>query len=104
MYTYFIIRHKETYEFMPLAKRGKGYSYWNPFNSELQNPSWVISNIPRLFATEREANLVIASWAKGYYTYKFSLESGDSYKEYHKDNRKKSDLEIIKCDITFDEY
>lgn len=57
---YYVIRHKETKEYMPEYKGGKGYSFWladDIKDNHLPHP--------RLITTKEKAQKVIVEWAKG---------------------------------------
>ena len=43
---YYMIRHKASGEFMPIMKRGRGYTHWNPSNPE-NNKIRMMTNCPR---------------------------------------------------------
>lgn len=57
----YVIRHKKTGRLMPLASSNRGYTYWDPYDSE----SLVrMENVPRLLSL-RAAKGAVAAWAKG---------------------------------------
>lgn len=57
---YFLIRHKESGEFMPEYKYGRGYSYWR-YDNIMDNQH----KYPRLIESRAKAQKVIVEWAKG---------------------------------------
>jgi len=102
----FLIRHKETKEFMPLTRRNKGYSWWNPGTKT--SPSNVLPNTVRILPTERQAKQVITQWTimpnssiRGYTDHSTGEDDYDICTS--DDGRKKEDLEIVPARIVFDE-
>ena len=57
---YYVIRHKETKEYMPEYKGGKGYSFWLADNIKANH-----LHHPRLITTKEKAQKIIVEWAKG---------------------------------------
>jgi hypothetical protein len=97
--TFYVIRHKASGEVMPLIRRGRGYSWWNPAVKQESHPPFMIG-IPRLFANQRNATKAIEQWLvfpngrrKGYQD---STGDWDEIVVSKDDGRKKSDLDIIK--------
>jgi hypothetical protein len=95
---YFLIRHKATGEYMPLAKR-KGYTHWNPgIPGKVFGASM---GVPRLIDTRRKAARIIVMWAS---QPNLSYHHTDNIWESHdlqikEDGRKKEDLEIVEVCI-----
>jgi hypothetical protein len=94
---FYIIRHLATGQIMPLARLGKGYSFWNPskgaeFISKL--------DVPRLFRTVEHAEKVISAWAsRPNLQYKYSALRDSDELVCNPDGRKFSDLGIEKVTI-----
>lgn len=87
---FYIIKHKSTGQIMPLMKRNRGYSHWNPAIDKTVYS--IITNIPRLLLTEAQAKRVINGW----YNCRNSRNDIDGdFCLGPMDNRKKEDLEII---------
>ena len=96
---YFVIRHKESQEFMPsrmFRTSNRGFSCWRSLKRATLRPN------SRLFRTKKAAYNAIIAWARGEYVRE--IEESNSYYDlletkdvsYYKDiGRKKSDLEII---------
>ena len=88
---YYAIRHKTTGELMPLMKRGRGYSHWNPGTVD-EIKVYAQTEIPRLLKSKRQAERVIIGW----FTCPNSRNDYDGdIKIGLNDNRSKTDLEII---------
>lgn len=97
--TLYAIRHKETGLFMPLLKRNRGYSHWNP-PELLKN---IDTGVPRLLTTRKKAQQCISQW--------FTFPNGkrgvsqshdgewDDIVDFKPDGRKKEDLEIIQLEL-----
>lgn len=88
---YYGIRHKVSGKLMPQMKRGRGYSHWNPGNSNA-HIVYAELNIPRLLKSEKQANTVINCWfnmPNSRNDYDGDIKLGAS------DGRKKEDLEVI---------
>jgi hypothetical protein len=99
----YAIRHKATKQLMPLMKRGKGYSHWNPSAVKYKIHSEL--NIPRLLESEKQAKKVITNWyycPNGKNIYWRDHESGywENDIEFKSDERKKDDLEIVKVIVS----
>ena len=95
MSIYYAIRHKETGQLMPHAKRGRGYTHWNPPNGVMNEAL----DSPRLFSTLRKAKKVISIWAS------LPCAREDYYGETRSgirvalDGRKKEDLEVVQIHL-----
>lgn len=100
----YVIRHKETGEYMPQLK-GKGYSHWNPaVVNTISNLSRKLFGTPRLFPTRRSAMTSITQWASNPNAYNGYRKDAapwddDIIIKSKDDGRKKEDLEIVKVDI-----
>lgn len=96
------IRHKETSEFMPLMKRGRGYSHWNPSNLEAHK-IYARLDIPRLLISRKQALKVISSWFAGqngkHTSYQSYSGEWDDIVDFKSDNRKKEDLEVVEVRV-----
>ena len=103
---YYIIRHKSTGQIMPLMKRNRGYSHWNPSNKE--NPSYKIYSelkVPRILESLQSAKKVINGWKdypNGKNSPMYDRESGYTEFDLHfkDDGRNKEDLEIVKVTLS----
>lgn len=101
---FFALRHKASKTLMPLIRRGKGYTHWNP--SKPIKFATRILNVPRLFESERVALKALNAWAtmpnaemRGYTSY----AGEDDYDFFTKeDGRTKDDLEIVPVELTYD--
>lgn len=94
----YAIRHKTTGELMPLMKRNRGYSHWNP-GTVKEIKVYAQTNIPRLLLTEAMAKRVISGW------FNCPNSRNDSDGELTlgpMDNRQKEDLEIVKVVLSFE--
>jgi hypothetical protein len=101
--TFYFIRHKETKQIMPLAKRNRGYSHWNPSSDGIL-PSKMFLGVPRLLESKEQAKKCISLWfacQNGRRSMHQSSYTGewDDIVDFKVDNRKKEDLEIIKIRI-----
>ena len=98
--TYYLIRHKATSRFMPLMKRNRGYSHWNPSQEKEQINE---TKIPRFLISEKQARQVIDWWAhlpNARLSYHQSYNGDDNeFLDFKDDGRKKEDLEIIEVKI-----
>ena len=94
----YAIRHKATQKFMPLFKKNKGYSHWNPAVVDKEIAAKETGTI-RIFAKELSAKLAIAQWYsnpnaeyRGYTSY----SGEDDYDlRVKSDGREKEDLEVV---------
>lgn len=95
----FVIRHKASGELMPLMRRGKGYSHWNPGNQK-----YVIqaqTDTPRILLSKKQAQGVINQWnaipnGKMHYSSpSWYNPDGDESMDIKPDGRRKEDLEIV---------
>ena len=96
---YFVIRHKESQEFMPtkmFRTSNRGFSCWRSLDEQPYDPT------PRLFRTKKAAYNAIIAWARGEYVREieesggyFDLSETKDFSYYKDIGRKKSDLEII---------
>jgi len=96
--TYFIIRHKATNTVMPQLK-GKGYSHWNPNQTENQVSLRKLTGCPRLFETKNSAYRAIVQWnacPNAYNGWHDTYDGGEPSVNIKPDERSKDDLEIIK--------
>lgn len=91
----YIIKHRATGKIMPLMKRNRGYSHWNP--SIPDKTVYSQTEIPRLLLTRKQAERVIHGW----------YNCPNSRNDYDgdlclgpMDNRKKEDLQIVKVIIS----
>jgi len=99
--TYYMIRHKASGEFMPQAKRDKGYSHWNPSNP---NTKFIAGlSVPRLIDTKKRAARCIIHWAVNPNARRSATTSYYGEQNYiidtKPDGRTKNDLEIVEIDI-----
>lgn len=96
-----VIRHKATGELMPLMRRGKGYSHWNPSNPD-SKPSQRM-HVPRVLKSRKQANACIHAWFNnpnaryGGYTNSYGEDDYDVIT--NDDGRKIEDLEIVEVDL-----
>lgn len=101
---YYMIRHKETGEFMPELKRTRGYSHWNPSKVDtVEHLGKKVLGVPRLFASRKKAHNSIVQW-NAVPNGRFKLVQGyDGDSDYDvdikPDGRSKDDLEIIEVNI-----
>jgi len=98
---YYAIRHKASQSIMPLAKRNRGYSHWNPGNGKPEVK--IFTSIPRLLESEKQAKKCISMWfsfpngkQSSYQTYDGEW---DDIIDFKPDNRKKEDLEIVEVEV-----
>jgi len=97
----FVIRHKATGKFMPLFRRNKGYSHWNPSNTEKK--AHQETNHIRVFSNLVAAKIAYRSWFitqnaefAGYTT----TDGEDDYTTIDKkDDRKQEDIEIVEAEL-----
>lgn len=97
--TYYIIRHKATRQVMPLMKRGRGYTSWNPSSTKEEDKVFSATDLPRLIWSKEKAKRVISVWSfmpNGYVKHNWD---GDSDIDIKPDGRTKDDLEIVKIRI-----
>lgn len=102
LFILYVIRHKESNTLMPLMKRGRGYSHWNPSNPNAHKIT-VELNIPRFLSSRKQAKRVIDmwfSWPNGK-TSGYQSRDGewDDTVDTKTDNRKKEDLEVVEVRI-----
>lgn len=94
---YCIIRHKVSGELMPLFRKGRGYTHWNPSNQK----KLVVKDmgVPRLIKNREMARRVIRQWIAmpnaEYSEYTNSHGEDDYDIRFTDDGRKKEDLEIL---------
>jgi hypothetical protein len=86
---------------MPQAKKDRGYSHWNPDNSEHKFEQAL--GVPRLIDTRRRAAHIIAQWtcfpnARGVTTQGYEGDI-DFDIDTKPDGRKKEDLEIVEVSL-----
>ena len=101
--TFYLIRHIATQQVMPLCRRNRGYSWWNPNRKDDKEsrPKVLFLEIPRLLKSEKQAKKVIAMWRAfpngkhSFYQSSYDGEYNDSI-DFKDDGRKKEDLEVIK--------
>lgn len=96
----FLIRHKKSRLFMPLMKRGRGYTHWNP-NTEEGQKVFAETKLPRFFISYDSARRTIDQWKIGILKRTFSHggyfdEDTSEYLDLKEDGRSKDDLEIVK--------
>lgn len=98
----YLIRHKDTGELMPLMRRGRGYSHWNP--ALTGNIVDAAMNMPRMFPTRNNAQKAITAWAcmpnSEYRGYTNHYEESDYDICSKDDGRKKEDLEVVMVEMT----
>lgn len=102
---YYMIRHKDTGEFMPELKRTRGYSHWNPgvvdtltiFNKQK------LLGTPRLFKSSNQARRCVLLWAANpnAKAKQYQRSDGEWDEEFYTkpDGRKREDLEVVIVDI-----
>lgn len=104
-YLYYVIRHKATGELMPQAKRNRGYSHWNPGNTEHKFDQTL--GVPRLIDTRRKAAKCIVEWANlpngRHSSYQSYDGEWDETVDSKPDGRKREDLEIVEIDLILKE-
>jgi len=99
----YLIRHKATGEYMPLYRRGKGYSHWNPSHPEKMIAAQNM-RVLRLFKSRSQAIRVVRVWVANP-----NLERGHGYfgdgdtLKVQSDGRKIEDLEICPINIIIGE-
>ena len=103
---YFLIRHKATGEFMPEAKRNKGYTHWNPSILEAEFKNRL--GVPRLIDTRRSAAKCISVWAaspNASHSFYQDSYAGDYYDIINTkdDGRKPEDLEVVEVELKIKE-
>lgn len=99
MITLYGIRHKATGKLMPLFKKNRGYSHWNPGSTYTHELVAKDTGIPRLLKSLKQANAVIRLWyqnpnmERSFSTY----PDGDEYDyiQTRYDGRIKDDLEVV---------
>lgn len=100
--TVYVIRHKATQQIMPLMKKNKGYSHWNP-GREVQRKLIGRTDIPRILHSEKQAKQVIVMWKalpNGRMT--FMQNTHGEYEDdidFKDDGRRKDDLEIVPMEL-----
>ena len=98
----FMIRHVTTGEIMPLAKRNRGYSWWNPAKPRDTLVSWLTT--PRVFTTREQAKKAILGWVSypnSRLTFRYGSYGEEDY-DFHDitpDGRLRTDLEIVEVRI-----
>ena len=96
-----MIRHKASGEFMPLMKRGKGYSHWNPVAQT--EKIIATTNIPRFLPSLRMSRRVCSMWVtmpNAYMGYSTNYNGDENYDlKWKDDGRKIEDLEIVTVNI-----
>lgn len=99
---YYAIRHKASGEFMPQLKKNRGYSHWNPSNSEHTMIAKTLG-VPRLLDTRRRAARCIHMWANNpnsrYAGYTTAYGEDDYGIDMKDDGRKAEDLEVVELDL-----
>jgi hypothetical protein len=91
----YAVRHKATQQLMPLMKRGRGYSSWNPATAvEGERQVYASTDIPRLLSSERAAAKVIAAWARNPNCHYWRTHD-DEEMIVKQDGRQASDLEVV---------
>ena len=97
---YYAIRHKATNELMPLTRRNRGYTHWNPVsNIGIQK---VALNVPRLFESGTKAYAAIIQWAATpNLVIRYNEELCDTYRNTTPDGRKRDDLEVIEVELVW---
>lgn len=97
--TFYLIRHIATKQIMPLARRNRGYSHWNPDSDSIITKG-LFRNVPRLLESEKQAAQCIRQWfnyPNGRQTsYQTHYGEWDDIVDFKPDGRKKEDLEIVK--------
>lgn len=103
--TFYLIRHKATQQIMPLTKRNRGYSWWNPARIDTveSRPQILFLDVPRLLKSEEQAKRCILQWftypnGRNSITQSYSGECDDIV-DFKEDGRKKEDLEVVKIRI-----
>lgn len=99
--SYYVIRHKATGQIMPLMKRGRGYSHWNPGNPKAPALTYALT-VPRMLTTPEQAERCIRQWAcapnkteKIVHSFGTWHDEVDVIEDIKPDGRQKSDLEIV---------
>ena len=87
----YILRHKPTNHIMPILRRNKGYTYWNP-----DNPREV--GTPRLFSNKTAAINAVRWWEEGQFYYSYDMD-GDPTLRYRKVEGRKGMLEIVEVKL-----
>lgn len=95
--TYFTIRHKATGEFMPQAKRNRGYSNWNPAVAD--NEFSAALGFPRILQSHAQAQRCINAWNAMPNGHIKPSYDGDDDIEIRDDKRSKDDLEVVEIVI-----
>lgn len=95
---YYMIRHRESGEFMPELKR-RGYSQWNPSKAKTDEVFGDrLTGSPRLFASIRKAKHSIAGWYNTPNGRERHFEDGPDV-SIKDDGREKTDLQIVIVNI-----
>ena len=89
---FFMIRHKATGQIMPLFKRNRGYSLWNPSTNPSEHPRSM--KVPRILQSEKQANRCIVMWNLMPNAKERFYEDGPEV-DFRPDGRKKEDLEVV---------
>jgi len=101
---FYVIMHKATGMLMPLGKRNRGYSHWNPAiqTANLEDLTGRMVNaepVPRLLDTRRKAARCISMWAITPNATVFHDYDGDSDIRCKDDGRKATDLVVVEINI-----
>jgi len=98
----YALRHKTSGELMPLTRKNKGYSHWNPSNTTHKMVARIVG-VPRLFSSMSNAKRCISSWVtfanSSYRGYTNSHGEDDYDVCENPDGRTKDDLEIVKVEV-----
>lgn len=89
---------------MPLIKRGRGYSHWNPSKEHTLHKVTIL-DVPRLFSSKKQAERVIVAWNSmpnaEYRGYTTSSGEDDYDICFRDDGRTKKDLEIVEAKLFY---
>jgi len=98
----YVIRHRATGKLMPEMDRGRGYSHWNPGNSNELHKVFAALNSPRLIEGKKKATICARLWAsQPNMGRNYRDIDGDIILEIKADNRKLDDIEIVPVILIF---
>ena len=98
----YVIRHKASGEYMPLYRRGKGYSHWHPGSSNIVAAENM--GIPRILKSRKQAIKVARLWASQpnlEMKFRGTIHGDETYLGSTKDDRKLEDIEILPIELHF---
>ena len=98
----YVIRHKASGKLMPLMKRNRGYTSWNPSIRILP----IETDVPRIISGYHKARRIAKIWArepnlKYSYSYNGSTGEEDYELDIKPDGRKLEDIELVLVVLNF---